>query len=345
MRRWISSLGNLRKVWQAIYVTIKASKSKRHCVYLRDDREEGMPRHNDHLWGIILAAGDGIRLQQYIRSRFNSERPKQFCVFTGTRSMLAHTIARAELLIPREQLLITVNREHRVYARDDLEGIDRQNVIVQPCNKETSASILLPLLHIARRDPDARIVIFPSDHFIVREERFMNHVAAGAEFVEHHAKYLVLLGTELEEFLPDYGWIETSMKIAEVQGCDIFRVKRFLEKPDAIKAHTMQKERTVCNTMVFIGYASALLRKFRLITPTVFQTFKQIDAELFSPAREETLREVYSTLPSVDFSKAILAHDPHGLAVLRVRNVYWNDWGSGARIQADLNRLQADSDF
>ena len=321
------------------------SNSKSDSVYLQDDTEDGMSLHNDHLWGIILAAGEGIRLQQYIRSRFNSDRPKQFCVFTGTRSMLAHTIARAEVLIPRERLLVTVNSEHRIYAQVELAGIDKENVIVQPSNKETSASILLPLLHIIRRDPEARVVIFPSDHFIVREERFMEHVAAGAEFVEHHAKYLVLLGTESEEFLPDYGWIETSMRIAEIRGCDIFRVKRFLEKPDAKKAYTLQKERTVCNTMVFIGYASALLRKFRLITPTVFQAFKQIDAGLFSPAQEEILKEVYSGLPAVDFSKAILAHDPRGLAVLRVRNVYWNDWGSGARIQADLARLQAESEF
>jgi mannose-1-phosphate guanylyltransferase len=75
------------------------------------------------------------------------------------------------------------------------------------------------------------------------------------------------------------------MKIVGIGGCDIFRVKRFLEKPDAKKAHSLQKGRTVCNTMVFIGNASALLRKFQLITPTVFQAFRQIDAELFSPTR------------------------------------------------------------
>jgi len=304
-----------------------------------------VPHDNDHVWGIILAAGDGVRLRPYIRSRFNSDRPKQFCAFSGARSMLAHTIARAELLIPKERLLVTYKKEHAEYARHDLEGFDEQNVIIQPSNKETTASILLPLMHILRRDPEARVVIFPSDHFIVREERFMDHVAAGEEFVEHHAKYLILLGTDSEDFLPDYGWIEMSMRIAEIRGCEIFRVKRFLEKPDARKAHSLQRDRTVCNTLVMIGYASAILRKFRLITPTVYQAFKEIDAALFSPNQEETIKKVYTGLPAVDFSKAILAHDTHGLAVLRVRNVYWNDWGNASRIQADLVRLQAESEF
>jgi mannose-1-phosphate guanylyltransferase len=304
-----------------------------------------VPHDNDHVWGIILAAGDGVRLQQYIRSRFNSDRPKQFCAFTGTRSMLTHTIARAELLIPKERLLVTIKNEHRAYTRSELESIDEQNVIVQPSNKETTASILLPLMHILRRDPNARVVIFPSDHFIVHEERFMESVAAGAEFVEHHTKYILLIGTEPEEFLSDYGWIEMSMRIADIRGCEIFRVKRFLEKPDAKKVFTLQKERTICNTLVTIGYATALLRKFRLITPTVFQAFKKIDVELFSPSEEETVKRVYAGLPAVDFSKAILAHDPHGLAVLRVRNIYWNDWGNAARIQADLARLSSESEF
>ena len=304
-----------------------------------------MPHDNDHVWGIILAAGDGVRLRPYIRSRFNSDRPKQFCAFSGTRSMLAHTIARAELLIPKDRLLVTFKKEHGEYARPDLEGFDERNVIMQPSNKETTASILLPLLHILRQDPDARVVVIPSDHFIVREELFMQHVAAGAEFVEHHAKYLILLGTDSEDFLPDYGWIEMNMRIAEVRGCEIFRVKLFLEKPDAKKAHSLQKDRTVCNTLVMIGYASALLRKFRLITPAVYQAFKEIDADLLSPNEEETIKRVYSGLPAVDFSKAILAHDTHGLAVLRVRNVYWNDWGNASRIQSDLARLKAESEF
>ncbi len=95
--------------------------------------------------------------------------------------------------------------------------------------------------------------------------------------------------------------------------------------------------------MVFVGLAATVLRKFRLITPSVFHAFKQIDAELLSPRETDIAKEVYATLPSVDFSNAILQHDPRGLAVLRVKDVYWNDWGNGGRIDADLARLRGDA--
>jgi mannose-1-phosphate guanylyltransferase len=301
-----------------------------------------MSGYNDHLWGIILAGGDGKRLKQFVRSRFNSDCPKQFCVFTGTRSMLSHTVARALQSIPREHIIVTINSDHRAYAKRDIGQLDMRNVIIQPSNRETSASILLPLLHVLRRDPDARVVILPSDHFILEEHRFMDHIAAGDAFVERHPKYLLLLGVELDRPEADYGWIETSMKIAEIDQCEIFRVKRFLEKPDVSKATTLQKNHSLYNTMVFVGLASTVLRKFRLITPSVFHAFKRIDAELLSPRETEVVNEVYASLPSVDFSNAILQHDPRGLAVLRVNNVYWNDWGNGGRIEADLARLRGD---
>jgi mannose-1-phosphate guanylyltransferase len=295
-----------------------------------------MPRRNDHVWGIILAAGDGKRLKQYIRSQFNSDCPKQYCAFIGTRSMISHTIARVKLFIPQDRIIVTVNSKHHMYSLRDIAGLEQRNVIVQPSNKETSASILLPLLHIIRRDPDARVVIFPSDHFIMEEERFMDNVAAAAEFVDHHPKYLLLLGIESHESNTDYGWIETDMKIADILGCEIFRVKRFLEKPNSQKIKTMQQDHCLLNTMVFAGTASTVLRKFRLLTPTVFHAFKEIDTNLLSPHEEATVRDVYATLPSVDFSEAILEHDAHGLAVLRVKDVYWNDWGNAERIRAGI---------
>lgn len=301
-----------------------------------------MSGHNDHVWGIILAGGDGKRLKQFVRTRFNSDCPKQFCVFTGTRSMLSHTITRALQFIPPDHLIVTINSDHRAYAEQDIGMLDKRNIVVQPSNRETSASILFPLLHVVRRDPEARVIILPSDHFILEEQLFMKHVAAGDAFVKRHSKYLLLLGVELDHPEADYGWIETSMKVAEIDGCEIFRVKRFLEKPDASKATTLQKIHSLCNTMVFVGLAATVLRKFRLITPSVFHAFKRIDAELLSPREGEVVEEVYAALPSVDFSNVILQHDPRGLAVLRVKDVYWNDWGNGGRIEADLARLRGD---
>lgn len=298
-----------------------------------------MPNTNEHLWGIVLAGGEGKRLKQFVRSRFNADTPKQYCTFTGTRSMLSHTISRALLSVSPERLMVIVNEEHLNYAERDVRGLDKRNIVVQPFSRETSASILLPLLHVHRRDPDALVAIFPSDHYIKEEARFMEHVLAAAAFTERHRKFLVLLGVRSEEFRSDYGWIEAGMRIAELNGCEIFRVKRFIEKPDARKMSKLQRDQTFLNTMVMVGVASAVLRKFRLVAPVIYRAFKRIDAELFSPNEARMVGDVYSELPNVDFSHAILQHDPQGLAVLRVEDVYWNDWGDATRIQADVARF------
>ena len=93
--------------------------------------------------------------------------------------------------------------------------------------------------------------------------------------------------------------------------------------------------------MVFVGAATTVLRKFRLLTPSVFQAFKKIDAALLSPHEASTVKEVYAALPSVDFSATILEHDAHGLAVLRVKDVYWSDWGNPERIRVDIERIKS----
>jgi len=89
----------------------------------------------------------------------------------------------------------------------------------------------------------------------------MENVSAATEFVGRHTKYLLLLGVELHEFYTDYGWIETNMKIADIHGYEVFRVKRFLEKPNSQKISTVQQEHCLLNTLVFVGAATTVLRK------------------------------------------------------------------------------------
>jgi len=129
-----------------------------------------MPRRNDHVWGIILAAGDGKRLKPYIRTRFNSDCPKQFCAFTGTRSMLAHTIARADCFIPlgpnhcnRQQQAKFVCRARRCRG---------WNNGMLSCSHQQGNDRKHPASVAARSFDGTRmrcVVIFPSDHFIIEE--------------------------------------------------------------------------------------------------------------------------------------------------------------------------------
>jgi mannose-1-phosphate guanylyltransferase len=87
--------------------------------------------------------------------------------------MLEHTLARVERLIPRQRIVIVVSRQHRREVAEQLAHWPEENVIFQPANCETAPGILLPLAYLSHHDPMAIVTVFPSDHFILDEERFV----------------------------------------------------------------------------------------------------------------------------------------------------------------------------
>lgn len=295
----------------------------------------------EHLWGIILAGGNGRRLQAFIRSQLGTDRPKQYCTFIGTRSMLRQTIARAERIIPPERLLTVVTRPHLPYAREELHDRPSDTLIVQPWNRETGPGILLPLLHVVRRDPAAVIVLLPSDHFIEEEERFMGAVQAAATFVGEHPERLILLGIAPTRPEVEYGWIEVGNVIGQGQGEALYQVRRFWEKPTHQLAQVLYGKGCLWNTLVLVGRAEGLLGLFRRFTPELVDAFDRIRETLGSSEEVAAVEAVYTRLPSINFSRAILTASEDCLGVLPVKGVHWSDWGDPKRVGLDLARLGA----
>jgi mannose-1-phosphate guanylyltransferase len=130
---------------------------------------------NEHevICGLVLAGGEGKRLQPFIRSLGKGTLPKQYVNFIGSRSMLEHTLERAEKIIPPERVLTVITESHVRYpeVRQQCSSRPKNTVIVQPENKETGPGLLLPLMHLYKRYPDSLVLVLPSDHFITEEDR------------------------------------------------------------------------------------------------------------------------------------------------------------------------------
>ena len=300
-----------------------------------------MNNHNQHTWGVILAAGDGTRLQPFVRSRYHLTCPKQFCAFTGSRSLLRHTIDRVETVIPRQQLLTIVGRRHMKYAEPQLADRPPDTVLMQPRNRETAPGILHSLLRINRRDPEAVVCLFPSDQFILEERRFMACVRRATRIASVYPGSLILLGVQPTFVEDGYGWIEKGERLSGESAGQVYRVHRFIEKPDMRMAQVLYLTGSLLNTMVVVCRAQTLLNLFERNTPSLFAEFSKIKYSLDTPMEAELLDSLYARIPAVNFSYAILERNPEELRVLEVRNVYWSDWGVPERVEFDLKTFFA----
>jgi len=267
-----------------------------------------------------------------------SARPKQYCTFFGDCSLLRQTLGRAEQLIPAERLLTIITQCHLAYAREELADRAPETVVIQPCNRETGAGILLPLLHIVQRDPHAIVALFPSDHFILEEQQFMATVATAVAALATHPRHLVLLGVVPEGPDVEYGWLETGTILGQVSGTVVYQVRHFWEKPTLEVAESLYRQQALWNTLVLVGHAGVLLGLFETLTPALYAPLARCRAVLGAPHELQVLQAVYATLPVVNFSRAILSQSAPCLGVLPVQGMHWSDWGSPARVLQDIVR-------
>ena len=297
------------------------------------------------LWGLILAAGDGRRLQDYIHQLRGNKLPKQYINFIGHRSMLEHTFHRAEKLIPPARILTIVARHHLAHpeVHRQLSHRPAETVIVEPTNKETGPGILLPLMFIYKRCPEAIVAVFPSDHFILEEDRFINHVHLAIRAVKHDPTRIVLLAMEPDEPETDYGYVVPHGDVGRPCRFGTRPVSAFIEKPDADMAFKLMTQGGLWNTMTMVFKLDTLLELVRRVHPGLYFNFRRILEAIGTTKEQRTVEDVYEVLEPVNFSKEIMMrisdHHPRSLSVLPVREVFWSDWGSRERLLQVFGRL------
>lgn len=291
------------------------------------------------LWGIVLAAGEGNRVSPFIRSHYGLRSPKQYVAFTGKRSMLQHTLHRVERRIPRERILTVVSPNHIREVEAQLADRPRRTVIFQPCNRETAPGVLLPLIHILKRDPEARVAIFPSDHFILEEERFMDYIASADRAVQANPEQPVLLGIRAEDPEVEYGWIEPAETIAQSSGSEVRRVRRFLEKPDFSSACAFFRKGYLWNTFVTVAKAETLVEMTKNSLHNIWKRFERMRAAIGVEHESSVIEREYAQMEGATLSRGVFEKHPAKMAVIEVRGVLWSDWGSGDRILATLKRI------
>lgn len=291
-------------------------------------------------WAVVLAAGDGTRLSALTTDERGDAVPKQFCSLNGGPSLLHKALRRALRIVPRERVCTIVAQQHARHWRHALLSVPVANVIIQPRNRGTANGVLLGLLRIIERDPHARIVFLPADHYVHDEVSLAHSLRSAATSVTDEG--LTLLGIEPDDIDMELGYIVPGNLVKD----GIRRVVQFVEKPTAAHARDLIARGAVWNSFIFWAHASALLTLMRLRLPEIVEEMTNaLGHHRKGDKVTEALEELYGRLPDVDFSRAVMQGAESALRVCTAAACGWTDLGTPRRVAQTLRRFQLASDL
>jgi mannose-1-phosphate guanylyltransferase len=269
-----------------------------------------------------MCGGIGSRFWPYSRSGM----PKQFIDFFGTgRSLLQMTYDRITPLVPRENILVVTNSRYSDLVREQLPDLDPARILLEPDRRNTAPCIAWAAYHIAAIDPEASIIVTPSDHLITNEPVFDQCVNRGFEFIENNDA-LLTLGIKPTRPETGYGYIQIGREVEP----GLLKVKTFTEKPDLELAKVfVESGEFFWNAGIFMWRVGAIKAALHRYLPDLCSEFDK-GLDLFgTPGEKEFIDSTFPACPSISIDFAVME---------KADNVYvecvdfgWSDlgtWGS-----------------
>jgi mannose-1-phosphate guanylyltransferase len=297
------------------------------------------------LWSIILAGGDGGRIRPFIEQWLGSPKPKQYCTFVGSRSMLHHTLDRVDRLGAPHQKITVVSQYHQGYASEALATQQAGQVILEPDDCGTGPGIFLALTYVRSWAPNATVVVFPSDHFVFPEDRFMEMVQRATCASHILQDRLLLLGVRPTYLEMDYGWVNLGEVLGWSKGSCVRQVDSFIGQLGHLEVFNAMAKGALWNTSVIVAKVETLWKLGWQYLPVMMERFERLGKSIGSTHEGRMLRQLYQKMPALDFSRELLQRVPERMGMIALEDVLWSDWERPDRILDTLNILGKDPAF
>ena len=260
-----------------------------------------MSRNRNHL--VIMAGGVGSRFWPMS----TAEKPKQFIDVLGTgKTLLQLTVERFGQLVPAENVWVVTNEKYADIVAKQLPDMPRQNILCEPCRRNTAPCIAYVSWRIKSKDPKANIVVTPSDHIVMNVQEFQRVVADCLAFTED-SDAIVTLGMKPTRPETGYGYIQADLSAPSLRNKQIFRVDSFREKPDLATAQQyIKKNNYYWNAGIFIWNVSTIVNAFRVYQPKLAKIFESLLPVYGTAEEQAAINEHFPRCENISVDYAIM---------------------------------------
>lgn len=246
-----------------------------------------------------------------IGSRFwpmsTPECPKQFIDVLGCgRTLLQLTADRFKNICPPENIWVVTSAAYSAIVKEQLPEIPKNHILKEPCRRNTAPCIAYVSWRIKAQNPNANIVVTPSDHIVMDIAEFQRVVASCMLFTSE-TDAIVTLGMKPTRPETGYGYIQADLSAASVRNKEIFRVDSFREKPDLATAERyIKKNNYFWNSGIFIWSVSTIVNAFRVYQPTISKIFETLLPLYGTEQEQEAIDREFPLCESISVDYAIM---------------------------------------
>ena len=276
-----------------------------------------------------MAGGIGSRFWPASRQSL----PKQFLDITGTgKSLIRLTFERFLNLCPAENIFIVTNKQYRELVLEHLPELDATQILCEPSRNNTAPCVAYAALKLHNLNPSANMVVAPSDHIILNEEKFTETLSRALDFGAANDA-LLTLGIEPSTPHTGYGYVQFDKE----QENGIHKVVRFTEKPDLAKAKAfLLSGEYLWNAGIFIWKTEHVLKAFQQHAPEIFDILSKGSSHYNTSSEQDFIDEHYPTTPNISIDYALME---------KAENIYtipssfgWSDLGSWGALYEELDK-------
>lgn len=280
------------------------------------------------LCALIMAGGKGERFWPLS----TEEKPKQFLNLLSSDSMLQMTVKRLLKLIPLDRIFIVTDKRYYNLVLEQLPDLPSRNVIAEPVGKNTAACIALSAFIIDKYFEDSTLLVVPSDHLVKDEERYLEVVKSGLQYVEGRKESIITLGIKPDRPETGYGYIKHGTNLEIINQNKVFNVECFVEKPNQETAEVYLKNNNyLWNSGMFIWNTKTIKSLFKQHLPHTFDVINEIATSIDTEKFQDTLGSLYGTVENISVDYAIMEKSDNIYVI--PADFGWDDIGSWSSLK------------